>query len=135
MFPIFNKSKHDSYYIRFCMQAYVQIWNDLRKVEFVHLKIFHVFLKNNIKCYNFLFHFCHHFYKLVWQKLALFERSLLIMLVRWESIALATSFTIFTGILSGPVAFLGFKPLIILLICPTLVALILKLLSYFECVP
>ena len=43
----------------------------------------------------------------------------------------ATSFTTFTGILSDPVAFLGFKPLIILLICPTLVALISKLLLSF----
>ena len=30
------------------------------------------------------------------------------MLVRRESIKLVASFTIFTGILSGPVAFLGF---------------------------
>ena len=42
------------------------------------------------------------------------------MLVRCESITLTASFTVFTGILSGPVAFLGFKRLIILLICPTL---------------
>ena len=47
------------------------------------------------------------------------------MLVRWASVTLAASFTIFTGILHGPVAFLGFKPSI-LLICPILETLILK---------
>ena len=67
---------------------------------------------------------------------ALFERSLLIMLVWWELITLADSFTIFTGILSDPVTFLGFKPLVILLICPILAALILKsLLSFGMCFP
>ena len=50
----------------------------------------------------------------------------MIMLVRWESIELAASFIIFTAILSGSVAFLWFKPLIILLIYPILAALILK---------
>ena len=53
------------------------------------------------------------------------------MYVRSESITLAASFTIFTGILSGPVAFLGFKPLTILLVGPTLVALILMSLFFF----
>ena len=35
-------------------------------------------------------------------------RSLLIMLVKWESIIFADILTIFGGILSGPVAFLEF---------------------------
>ena len=57
------------------------------------------------------------------------------MYVRSESITLAASFTIFTGILSGPVAFLGFKPLMILLVGPTLVALILMSLFFFKRAP
>ena len=61
----------------------------------------------------------------------LFKRPLFIMLVRWESITLVTSFTFFTETLCGPVIFLGFKPLIILLICHTLAALILKSLFSF----
>ena len=44
---------------------------------------------------------------------------------------LVDNFTIFAGIFSGHVAFFGLKPLIILLICLTIAALMLKLLFSF----
>ena len=60
-----------------------------------------------------------------------FDKSLSIIFVTWESIILAALFTIFTGILPGPLAFFGFKCVINLLISVIVAGSMVKSLSSY----